>query len=511
MLAIARALMSRPRLLLCDEPSLGLAPIIVQELFAILAAPQRGARASSVLLVEQNANLAMEIAHRAYLLETGTHRRVGRRRDDLATTTPSARPTSGTEGATWNSSCSTSSTASRTGSIYALLALGLVDHLPRHRATSTSPRARWRMFATFSRGGSTTWACRARALAWPCSAVIFAFVARAAIEWRSSARWRTARRSRVVVADRPVPRRSTRSAAFLWVHGRASLVPVPVPQRPRRLRPHRRRRVAHRDDRRADRRAACSPRCSSLLFQKTKFGLAMRAVASNPDTRRSSASDRPGAPVFVGLGGALARSAGRWSRRARQRRPVDDVPRSSSSPPPRPRSAASTASLGAVVGGLAPRRLRAMSPATSPSASAIEEPRPSRCPHHPRRAPREAAGPVRLRRGWSGSDARSPSTAAAAPPHWACCSWPRAAGALRALVPTDGRTRRSSWRRRCHPVRPRRPVAQPADRLHRADLDRPLGVLRHRRLHDGHPRRRPRLAPAWTYPRRLVCASSSAA
>mgnify|MGYP001214348458 CR=1 FL=1 len=70
MLAIARALMSSPRLLLCDEPSLGLAPIIVQELFAIL---QRlnAEEGLAVLLVEQNANLAMKIAHRAYLLETG--------------------------------------------------------------------------------------------------------------------------------------------------------------------------------------------------------------------------------------------------------------------------------------------------------------------------------------------------------------------------------------------------------------------------------------------------------
>ena len=70
MLAIARALMSRPRLLLCDEPSLGLAPIIVQELFAILGRLNRE-EGLSVLLVEQNANLAMGIAHRAYLLETG--------------------------------------------------------------------------------------------------------------------------------------------------------------------------------------------------------------------------------------------------------------------------------------------------------------------------------------------------------------------------------------------------------------------------------------------------------
>lgn len=70
MLAIARALMSRPKLLLCDEPSLGLAPLITQELFGILERLNRD-DGLSVLLVEQNANLAMQIAHRVYLLETG--------------------------------------------------------------------------------------------------------------------------------------------------------------------------------------------------------------------------------------------------------------------------------------------------------------------------------------------------------------------------------------------------------------------------------------------------------
>ena len=70
MLAIARALMSRPKLLLCDEPSLGLAPLITKELFGIIAnLNQRWGIA--VLLVEQNANLAMDIAGRVYLLETG--------------------------------------------------------------------------------------------------------------------------------------------------------------------------------------------------------------------------------------------------------------------------------------------------------------------------------------------------------------------------------------------------------------------------------------------------------
>lgn len=70
MLAIARALMSRPRLLLCDEPSLGLAPLITQELFGVLRR-LNAEEGLSVLLVEQNANLAMKIASRVYLIETG--------------------------------------------------------------------------------------------------------------------------------------------------------------------------------------------------------------------------------------------------------------------------------------------------------------------------------------------------------------------------------------------------------------------------------------------------------
>ncbi|MBU3717945.1 MAG: ABC transporter ATP-binding protein [Actinobacteria bacterium] len=70
MLAIARALMSRPRLLLCDEPSLGLAPLITQELFGVLKR-LNAEEGLSILLVEQNANLALKVAHRVYLLETG--------------------------------------------------------------------------------------------------------------------------------------------------------------------------------------------------------------------------------------------------------------------------------------------------------------------------------------------------------------------------------------------------------------------------------------------------------
>ncbi len=70
MLAVARAVMSRPRLLLCDEPSLGLAPLVTQELFRNLQ--RLNEEGMSILLVEQNANLAVEIAHRVYVLETGT-------------------------------------------------------------------------------------------------------------------------------------------------------------------------------------------------------------------------------------------------------------------------------------------------------------------------------------------------------------------------------------------------------------------------------------------------------
>ena len=69
MLAIGRAMMCRPKLLLLDEPSLGLAPIIVQEIFQIIA--DLNSEGVTILLVEQNANLAMKTANRAYVLEAG--------------------------------------------------------------------------------------------------------------------------------------------------------------------------------------------------------------------------------------------------------------------------------------------------------------------------------------------------------------------------------------------------------------------------------------------------------
>lgn len=70
MLAVARALMSQPRLLMMDEPSLGLAPLIVRDIFSIIREINR--HGVTVLLIEQNANMALHIADRAYVMETGT-------------------------------------------------------------------------------------------------------------------------------------------------------------------------------------------------------------------------------------------------------------------------------------------------------------------------------------------------------------------------------------------------------------------------------------------------------
>jgi branched-chain amino acid transport system ATP-binding protein len=69
MLAIGRALMSRPRLLLLDEPSMGLAPVLVERIFEIIH--EINEQGTTLLLVEQNANVALEIATRGYVLESG--------------------------------------------------------------------------------------------------------------------------------------------------------------------------------------------------------------------------------------------------------------------------------------------------------------------------------------------------------------------------------------------------------------------------------------------------------
>jgi branched-chain amino acid transport system ATP-binding protein len=70
MLAMGRALMSKPKLLMLDEPSMGLAPILIEQIFEIIAGLHK--EGTTILLVEQNAQMALSVASRAYVLETGT-------------------------------------------------------------------------------------------------------------------------------------------------------------------------------------------------------------------------------------------------------------------------------------------------------------------------------------------------------------------------------------------------------------------------------------------------------
>ena len=79
MLAMARALMSKPKLLLLDEPSMGLAPILVDEIFEIIK--KISSAGTTILLVEQNAYKALSIANRAYILETGEITKDGKASD----------------------------------------------------------------------------------------------------------------------------------------------------------------------------------------------------------------------------------------------------------------------------------------------------------------------------------------------------------------------------------------------------------------------------------------------
>jgi branched-chain amino acid transport system ATP-binding protein len=82
MLAIGRALMARPRVLLLDEPSMGLAPMVISQIFKIIS--EINAQGTTVLLVEQNAQQALSRSDRAYILETGSVTRTGPARELLA-------------------------------------------------------------------------------------------------------------------------------------------------------------------------------------------------------------------------------------------------------------------------------------------------------------------------------------------------------------------------------------------------------------------------------------------
>ena len=91
MCAIGRALMARPKLLLLDEPSMGLAPIFVEKIFEIVR--EINDQGTPILLVEQNALMALDTADRGYVLETGTIALAGRREERCARTSRSARRT----------------------------------------------------------------------------------------------------------------------------------------------------------------------------------------------------------------------------------------------------------------------------------------------------------------------------------------------------------------------------------------------------------------------------------
>ena len=82
MLAVARALMSHPKLMMMDEPSLGLAPLIVQDIFNIIKEINK--QGLTILLIEQNANMALRIADQGYVLETGRISLSGTGRELLA-------------------------------------------------------------------------------------------------------------------------------------------------------------------------------------------------------------------------------------------------------------------------------------------------------------------------------------------------------------------------------------------------------------------------------------------
>ena len=93
MCAIGRALMSEPKLLLLDEPSAGLAPVVVQQVFELVERIR--ASGLTVLIVEQNVQQVLQVVDRAYLLEAGTHPRVAARRESCCRAIRSSRPISG--------------------------------------------------------------------------------------------------------------------------------------------------------------------------------------------------------------------------------------------------------------------------------------------------------------------------------------------------------------------------------------------------------------------------------